>query len=145
MMTMTNQGYSGTPLVKKLGIKSGFRMYGYQLPQDYFHWFDSLPEDLHLLPEEPFEDILAESLDFVHAFVTEKKTLEEILPLVKTKIKKNGMVWVSWPKKASKVVTDLDSHLVRTYGLECGLVDVKVAAVNEVWSAIKLMYRVKDR
>lgn len=142
---MTNVGYSGTPLAKKLGIKAGFKIYGFQLPYEYFNWFVSLPDDLQLIPEDALIKTEEEALDWVHLFVKEKSKLEQIFPIVKSKIKKNGSIWVSWPKKTAKVATDLNRDIVREHGLEIGLVDVKVAAVSEVWSGIKFMYRIKDR
>ena len=142
---MADSGYSGTPLAKKLGIKAGFQMYGYQLPEAYFNWFETLPDDLHLIDQEALVDIEAASLDWAHLFFKERQTFEEIFAVVKTKIKKNGSIWISWPKKAAKVKTDVDQFVVRTVGLGIGLVDVKVASVSDVWSGMKFMYRIKDR
>lgn len=142
---MADSGYSSTPLAKKLGLKANFQIYGYHLPEQYFTWFDTLPEGLNLIPESDLNAIADESLDWAHLFFKQKDLLEEVFPMVKTKINKNGSVWVSWPKKAAKVATDIDRDMVRNYGLEIGLVDVKVASVSEIWSAIKFIYRIKDR
>ncbi|HNP06444.1 MAG TPA: hypothetical protein PKN99_02405 [Cyclobacteriaceae bacterium] len=83
--------------------------------------------------------------DFIHLFVKEKKRFGREFLKLKTELKKDGMLWVSWPKKSSKVASDLDENIIRDYGLANGLVDVKVCAVDEVWSGLKFMYRVKDR
>ena len=141
---MADSGYS-TPLAKKLGIKAGFQMLGYQLPEAYFTWFETLPEDLNLMAEDELATIEDESLDWAHLFFKERAVFEEIFAVVKTKIKKNGSIWISWPKKAAKVKTDVDQSVVRNYGLSIGLVDVKVASVSEIWSGLKFMYRIKDR
>ena len=74
-----------------------------------------------------------------------KEELGKILPQLKSLLNKNGMLWISWPKKASKVMTDLDENVVRDIGLQNGLVDVKVCAVDEIWSGLKFVYRLKDR
>ncbi len=142
---MADNGYSGTPLAKKLGIKAGLQMYGYQLPDAYFTWFETLPDDLNLVDEKGLDDIANTSLDWAHLFFVERQVFEEVFATVKTKIKKNGSIWISWPKKAAKVPTDVDQFVVRTTGLQIGLVDVKVASVSEVWSGMKFMYRIKDR
>ncbi|OJJ18496.1 DUF3052 domain-containing protein [marine bacterium AO1-C] len=142
---MADSGYSGTPLAKKLGIKAGFQMYGYQLPDEYFNLFETLPDDLNLIAQEDLENIDEASLDWAHLFFKERQAFEEVFAIVKTKIKKNGSIWISWPKKAAKVKTDVDQFVVRTVGLKIGLVDVKVASVSEIWSGMKFMYRIKDR
>ncbi len=86
-----------------------------------------------------------ESLDFIHLFVSERKKFEKEFLKLKPELKKDGMLWVSWPKKSSKVLSDLDENFIRDFGLAKGLVDVKVCAVDEIWSGLKFMYRVKDR
>ncbi|MDN5204170.1 DUF3052 family protein [Fulvivirgaceae bacterium BMA10] len=133
-------GYSGTPLVKKLGIKEGFKIHPYNQPDHYFELLEDLPESIEII-ERP-ED---EELDFVHLFVTDKDKLEDQLLSLKKKIKKNGMIWVSWPKGKSKIPTDVKDSIVRETGLSTGLVDIKVCAVDEDWSGLKFVYRVKDR
>lgn len=133
-------GYSGTPLVKKLGIKSGFSMIAVNQPDYYYKILKDLPEDVHQL------DIRSgKKADFIHLFVKEKKMLEKFFPKLKDKLVTNGMLWVSWPKKSSKVPTDVDESLVRKTGLDHGLVDTKICAVNEIWSGLKFVYRIKDR
>jgi hypothetical protein len=132
-------GYSGTPLIKKLGIKSGFVIAVLQPPGDYFKWLTPLPEKV-VVKEKP-----AGQLDFIHLFVKDKKTFQNLLLRAKKNLKKDGMLWVSWPKKASKVPTDLDENIIRDFGLEEGLVDIKVCAVDDVWSGLKFVIPVKDR
>ena len=132
-------GYSGTPLAKKLGIKPGFRILLEDEPEYYFNLFDDLPE-ITLI-----EDDSSEEIDFIHFFVKEVAVLEARFDVLKGRLQKNGMMWISWPKKASKVPTTVDDAIVRTTGLKKGLVDVKVCAVDEVWSGLKFVYRVKDR
>lgn len=133
-------GYSGTPLVKKLGIKPGFSIRVVHEPATYWDWISPLPEEIIVITRAK-----KEGADFVHLFVKEKKRFEKEFLKLKTELKKDGMLWVSWPKKSSKVPSDLDENIIRDYGLANGLVDVKVCAVDEVWSGLKFMYRVKDR
>jgi hypothetical protein len=132
-------GYSGTPLVTKLGIKPGFRMYVAGAPALYFDWLHPLPEKVNLV------NTLSGSLDFVHVFVKDQKSFRAILIKTKTRMKSDGMVWVSWPKKSSGVVTDLDENVIRDFALHNGLVDVKVCAVDETWSGLKLVIPVTLR
>lgn len=130
-------GYSGTPLLKKLGIKPGFRCLVLGEPQAYWDWLSPLPEDVkHATKGE---------VDFVHFFVKEKKAFEKQFKETKKVLKKDGMMWVSWPKKSSKVPTDLDENIICEFGLKNGLVDVKVCAVDDIWSGLKFMYRLTDR
>ena len=134
-------GYSGTPLAKKLGIKPGFTVLLLDEPAHYLELFDDLPQDLNVVSEAA-----PESVDFIHLFVQEQKRLEVLAPKAKKLLKKDATLWVSWPKGASKLPTDLNRDLIREYLLtEIGLVDVKVAAVDEDWSGLKFVYRVKDR
>jgi hypothetical protein len=133
-------GYSGTPLQKKLGIKSGFEMAVFNEPADYWDLISPLPEKIKVVKKPK-----ACTIDFAHIFVKEMKVFEKEFARYRDYLKKDGMLWVSWPKKASKVATDLDETKVREFGLENGLVDIKVCAVDEVWSGHKFVYRVKDR
>jgi hypothetical protein len=132
-------GYSGTPLAKKLGIKAGFVIKLVNEPAYYFELFTDLPGDIKLLNDPLLEK------DFIHFFTKSEEEYIQTLPLLKKEIKANGMIWVSWPKKASKVVTDVTENLVRNYALKIGLVDIKVCAVDETWSGLKLVIPVKDR
>jgi len=132
-------GYSGTPLLKKLGIKAGFRVYVSEAPEEYYSWLAPLPEDVVV------SERLSGELDFIHLFVKTNKAFQSQFVRGVDKLKKNGMLWVSWPKRASKVPTDLDENVIRDFGLEKGLVDVKVCAVDETWSGLKFVFRVRDR
>ncbi len=132
-------GYSATPLARKLGIKPGMRVVALGAPAAYPALLDPIPEGASLTDELP------ESAIFVHFFTTERAMLESQLPRLKAALEPNGILWLSWPKKAAKVVTDLDGNVVRELGLASGLVDVKVCAVDETWSGLKFVYRLKDR
>lgn len=138
---MASAGYSGTPLVKKLGIKPGFKVLLIGAPDHYLvETLGPLPADVALL-----EVAIDGEMDFVQYFTKSSAELESAFPRLKAMLKPNATLWVSWPKKASKVPTDLDGNVVRRLGLEGGLVDVKVCAVDEVWSGLKFVYRLKDR
>ena len=132
-------GYSGTPLAKKLGIKPGFKILLENEPDYYFDLFDDLPEITRV------KDDSSQDIDFIHFFVQEVEVLAAKFDILKDRLQKNGMMWVSWPKKVSKVSTTVDDSMVRRTGLQKGLVDVKVCAVDEVWSGLKFVYRVKGR
>ena len=108
-------------------------------PEHYFKLFTDLPAGMVLLKEKK------SSKDIIHYFTKELKTLQQDIGALKNEIAPNGMIWVSWPKKASKVPTDITEDLVRTLALANDLVDVKVCAVDEVWSGLKLVIPVKDR
>ncbi len=132
-------GYSGTPLVRKLGIREGDRMWVEGAPEHYWDLLGPLPEGAG--PAEPDE----EDLPFAHVFATSRTNLERRLRGARDRIAPNGMAWASWPKKASGVDTELDGNVVREVGLRTGLVDVKVCAVDETWSGLKFVYRLADR
>ncbi|NER09377.1 Protein of unknown function [Muriicola jejuensis] len=132
-------GYSGTPLAKKLGIKRGQRVKLFHPPEGYFDLFEDLPDDFELLPEEDT------GIDFIHYFALQADQLDRDLGTLRKQLNQTGMIWISWPKKASKVPTDLDGNVVRDLGLRHGLVDIKVCSVNEIWSALKFVIPVRDR
>jgi hypothetical protein len=132
-------GYSGTPLVKKLGIKPGFALHVIQSPTDYFNWLHPLPDGVDIKTR------LSGELDFIHLFVKDQKSFQKGFTKSRKHLKKDGMLWISWPKKSSGVITDLDENVIRDFGLKEGLVDVKVCAVDETWSGLKFVIRVKDR
>ena len=136
---MATAGYSGTPLVKKLGIKSGARVAFVDAPSDYHETLGPLPEGVTVL-QRP-----GKSMDFMQAFVTDRATLERKFASCKSALSPTGMLWISWPKKSSDMHSDLDGNIVRSVGLKGGLVDVKVCAVDETWSGLKFVRRVKDR
>jgi len=132
-------GYSGTPLVKKLGIKPGFRLYAKNPPANYEELIAPLPEKVKILRR------LANELDMIHFFTTSRVELANNIGTYMSHIKQDGMIWVSWPKKASKVPTDMTEDVVRRHALPIGLVDVKVCAVDDVWSGLKLVIRKEFR
>jgi hypothetical protein len=136
---METAGYSGTPLAKKLGIKSGFQINIINAPGYYLQLFTDLPNELY------FEDTENTKIDFIHFFTKSKEEYKSLLPHLKGRIKPNGMIWISWPKKASKVPTDITEDIIRHYAIETGLVDIKVCAVDDIWSGLKLVIPVKDR
>ncbi|HLD95000.1 MAG TPA: hypothetical protein VI703_12425 [Anaerolineales bacterium] len=133
-------GYSGTPLVTKLGIKPGLRICILHSPDNYPKTLGPLP-DVKLLRRLP-ED---RSLDFIHYFTKQRKSLVKDFPRLAGALNWTGTLWISWPKGASKVSTDLSENIVREVGLDLGLVDVKVAAIDEVWSGLKFVHRVEKR
>ena len=133
-------GYSGTPLVKKLGFKSGFRAGLVNPPPGFQKELAPLPDDVSLAVDK-----LDKQLNLILLFVDSQKLLNREFSKLARKLVENGMLWIAWPKKASGVVTDLSDGIVRNIGLEAGLVDVKVCAINEVWSGLKFVYRLKDR
>jgi hypothetical protein len=128
-------GYSGTPLDKKLGIKSGSRVLTVGAPREYMSWLRPLPENVTLSAR------LRGKVDIIHLFTTERKKLASYLPGARERIAPDGMIWVSWPKKAAKVPSDISEDTVREVALPLGLVDVKVCAVSVVWSGLKLVIR----
>ncbi len=132
-------GYSGTPLARKLGIKPGMQVVALGAPSDYRSLLDPIPEGATLV------DQLSENSIFIHFFTTELAVLADELSRLKAALEKNGILWISWPKKAAKVDTDLNGNVVRELGLASGLVDVKVCAVDATWSGLKFVYRLKDR
>ena len=131
-------GYSGTPIAKKIGIKDGFRVCLANAPPDFEQQLE-LPADIRIIAAK------AKPLDLVLLFTQSAAKLQKEFPKWAQKLRANGMLWVSWPKKASGVTTDLTEDIVRQIGLDAGLVDVKVCAVNDVWSGLKFVYRLKDR
>lgn len=132
-------GYSGTPLAKKLGIKDGYSVYFKNPPSDYDALLQPLPTHLKVVSQ------LTPELDFIHFFTKQRSELERELERQLTMIKQDGMIWVSWPKKASKVATDITEDVVREVALPMGLVDVKVCAVDDIWSGLKLVIRKENR
>ncbi|MCL5985463.1 MAG: DUF3052 domain-containing protein [Actinobacteria bacterium] len=126
-------------LIEKLGIKKGFKIFIVNPPRAYSDMLKELSEDVYIL------DMLKGPLDFIHLFVSTKEELNSKLPSLKNELSVNGALWISWPKRKSGIVTDLNENIVREIGLSNGLVDVKVIAVDENWSALKFVYRLKDR
>ena len=131
-------GYSGTPLVRKLGLRDGMRARAIDAPPHYGELIGGASGVEWLGPD-------AAGLDLVHAFVTRAAALDPLLPALRERIQPAGAIWISWPKRASKVPTDVTEDVVRDRALAAGLVDVKVCAVDEVWSGLKLVIRLRDR
>jgi hypothetical protein len=132
-------GYSGTPLPKKLGIKDDFRVVMHNLPKDVGAEL-KVPLSACTLLRKP-----APALDFVMLFTKRRAELLEQLPVYSKRLAPAGMLWVSWPKKSSSVACDMNENDIRAIGLASGLVDVKVCAVNDVWSGLKFVIPVNDR
>ena len=125
-------GYSGTPLERKLGVKP-----------EHTVFLDGAPEDFDL--NAPTTRRLPRRLDISLTFHVDAKKLEQRLPQLIERTEQAGMIWVCWPKKSSKVPTDVDENVVREIGLAAGVVDVKVCAIDEVWSGLKFVRRLADR
>jgi hypothetical protein len=132
-------GYSGTPLAKKLGIKPGAKVMLLNAPDNYLQLFTDLPADVYFVGGGDVKK------NVIHFFTKQQDEFLTMLPQLMKQIKPEGMIWVSWPKKASKVVTDITEDIIRNFALEIGLVDIKVCAVDETWSGLKLVIPVKDR
>lgn len=131
-------GYSGTPLVKKLGLKEGSVVALVDPPPGFDSLLVGLPDDI------TFRSQLRGRIDIVVSFFDQRSAFERRLPAVTKAMDRDGSWWVCWPKKASKVPTDMTEDVVREVVLPVGLVDVKVAAIDEVWSGLKVMWR-RDR
>ncbi|MDO3625179.1 DUF3052 domain-containing protein [Mucilaginibacter sp. BT774] len=132
-------GYSGTPLAKKLGIKDNFHIEVINAPEYYRCLFTDLPANLYV------ENGKDSKVDLIHFFTKDRQEYQSLLPQLKNRIKSNGSIWVSWPKKSSKIATDVTEDIIRNFALQTGLVDIKVCAVDEIWSGLKLVIPVKDR
>lgn len=128
-------GYSRTPLAAKLGIKSGFRIKTKNAPPDYAALLSPLPSDVAIASS------IRTGVDLWHLFTASESELSKQLPLALQQIKQNGMIWVSWPKKSSGVPSEITEDSIRQIALPLGLVDVKVCAVDDTWSGLKLVIR----
>jgi hypothetical protein len=145
LATLPTSGYSGTPLATKLGLKDGMRAAFVALPAEW----DVLVDSASFFAADKFDgwrdaEGEPERYNAIHAFTKKRAEIEGYLPALQSAIRRDGMIWVSWPKKASKVPTDVTEDVVRGEALKLDLVDVKVAAIDEVWSGLKLVIR-KDR
>ena len=127
-------GYSGTPLAKKLGIEPGTRLFTVGAPGHYDELLAPLPEGVKRVRK-------IEDADVAHFFVTARARLEKELRAAVPKMQQDAAIWVSWPKKSAKVATDITEDTVREVALPLGLVDIKVCAVDEIWSGLKLVIR----
>jgi hypothetical protein len=131
-------GYSSKSLIEKLGIKAGSKILVVNAPKNFWKILGPLPEKTRQAGKSG-------SVDFIHFFSMEKAEYQKGLPGLKKRLAPSGMLWVSWPKKAAKTQADLDEKGVRDFALKNGLVDVKICAVDETWSGLKLVIPVKDR
>jgi hypothetical protein len=128
-------GYSGTALVKKLGVKEGFKVLTIGAPADYRSLLAPLPAGVR------FTAAPDAATNIVHLFATERVQLARALPVLRKKLSPDAMIWVSWPKKASRVHTDITEGTIRDVALPLGFVDIKVCAVTDIWSGLKLVVR----
>ena len=156
---MNEAGYSGTPLGKKLGIKAGMRVVLVDAPDGFVNLLGELPEGVELiiggtdtLPNgrvSAFYDVLPEggaySCDILHIFTNLREDLFRSLDAGRHSIKQDGAIWVSWYKKAAKMPTEITEDSIREAALPLGLVDVKVCAVDQKWSGLKLVIRKENR
>ena len=132
-------GYSGTPLVKKLGIKESSRVALVNAPENFETELGELPADVK------FMNSTTKSLDLILFFVLSERKLATEFAKLSARLTSNGMIWIAWPKKSSGVTTDLIFERVQRIGLDAGLVDVKICAIDDTWSGLKFVYRLKDR
>jgi hypothetical protein len=128
-------GYSGTPLVKKLGVKEGCRILLLDAPPEYPVLLQTMP------PGVSFVEKATSNTDLAHMFVTDRSKLAKYLSALRKTLRPDATIWVSWPKKSSKVPSQVTEDTVREIALPLGLVDVKVCAISEVWSGLKLVVR----
>jgi len=134
-MSPSGAGYSGTPLAKKLGITEGSRLVVKHAPDGYARMLAPIPQGA------TFQNAVSKDTDIVHVFSDRKTTLKAELTALRRSIRSDAVVWISWPKKGSKVSTDITEATIRELALPLGFVDVKVCAVSDVWSGLKLVIR----
>jgi hypothetical protein len=132
-------GYSGTPLAQKLGIKPGITIVAINSPAKYRRLLGKIPHGV------TFSDRLKPGSNFVHLFTGRWSELQKKMSILRNKISDDGTVWVSWPKKSSGISTDVTEDVIREIALPLGFVDIKVCAVDETWSGLKLMIRRENR
>lgn len=138
-MASNPQGYSGTPLAQKLGLREGLTVLLIDAPRGFRTLLKPLPKGVTFVAEcDPPHD-------FVHLFVRTREELLDRLATLRTELADDGTLWVSWPKKASGVTTDVTEDVIRDAALPLGFVDVKVCAVDATWSGLKLMVRRSER
>ena len=132
-------GYSATPLAKKLGIKANFKLRIINAPHYYLDLFADMPEEVEILRDKKTKK------NFIHLFIKNISELERNIYELKNEIEQDGIIWISWYKKSSKIPTDVTEDKIRETALANGLVDIKVCAVDDVWSGLKLVIPVKNR
>ena len=132
-------GYSGTPLPKKLGLKPPLTLVAIGAPSQYRSWLGELPVGVRIVskPGKP--------LQAAHVFATRRAALKKHLVAFRKQLEPNGFVWVSWLKKSSRVETDITEDTIRELALPLGFVDIKVCAVSDIWSGLKLVIRKSER
>ena len=128
-------GYSNTPLVKKLGLKEGSQFFVSGSPIEYRTLLGTLPD------KTIQKSKLSKHIDFIHYFTKSQSDLETFLPNALKAINRDGMIWISWPKKSSRISSDVSEDSIRAAALPIGLVDIKVCAIDEIWSGLKLVIR----
>lgn len=128
-------GYSGTPLLQKLGLKPSYKVQLINQPADYFQ----------LLQHDISDQLTDKKPDLVHLFVKTNKEFEGWMKKIKKNMKPSTVIWVSWYKKSSRIPTDVTEDVIRNYALQNGLVDIKVCAVSEEWSGLKLVVPLANR
>jgi hypothetical protein len=131
-------GYSGKPLAEKLGIKSGFTVASIDPPLNYRELLGPVPANVRF-------GKVADKPELIHYFTTDRSRFSADLPLLRSKMRDTAMLWISWPKKSSGRPTDMTEDVVREIALPLGLVDTKVCAVDETWSGLRLVVRLKNR
>lgn len=132
-------GYSGTPLSKKLGLKPPLTLAAIDAPREYRTWLGVLPDGVRIVSKA------GKPLEAAHLFVTSRAVLKKNLTAFRKQLEQAGFVWVSWPKRSSNVGTDITEDAIREIALPMGFVDIKVCAVSEVWSGLKLVIRRSER
>jgi len=132
-------GYSGTPLVKKLGMKEGSRVALVNAPENFETELGELPDNVKFMKST------TKSLELILFFVLSEQVLARDFAKLAARLTSNGMIWIAWPKRSSGVTTDLTFEHVQRIGLDAGLVDVKICAIDDTWSGLKFVYRLKDR
>ena len=132
-------GYSGTPLPQKLGTKPGLMVVTINPPANYRRLLGQIPDSV------TFSERLKSGSSFVHLFTSRRSEMQKKMSILRDKISDNGAIWVSWPKKSSGISTDVTEDVIREIALPLGFVDIKVCAVDETWSGLKLMIRRENR
>jgi hypothetical protein len=132
-------GYSGTPLAKKLGIRAGARLYVRAAPDNYCELIAPIPTGVRMVSR------MSATTDLAHLFATGRAELDTALDFARRVMRDDAVIWVSWPKKSSSVPSQITEDVVRELALPLGLVDIKVCAVDDTWSGLKLMLRKSER
>jgi len=132
-------GYSGTSLPQKLGIKPGLTVVAINAPANYRRLLGQIPDSV------TFSERLKSGSSFVHLFTSRRSEMRKKMSILRDKLSDNGTIWVSWPKKSSGISTDVTEDVIREIALPLGFVDIKVCAVDQTWSGLKLMIRRENR